>query len=44
MKTFFPILLMVLDAAAAVVYFYQGDWRRGLYWLCATIIIYTVTF
>ena len=31
----FPILIIVLSAAAGIVYLYSGDWRRGLYWLFA---------
>lgn len=34
----FPILLAVLDIAAACVYAYHGDWWRVLYWLAAAMI------
>lgn len=31
----FPTLIIILSAAAGVVYLLYGDWRRGLYWLLA---------
>lgn len=40
----FPTILIVLDVAAAVVYFAHGDWRRGLYWLAAATLTSTVTW
>lgn len=30
-----PMVLTVIDIAAAVVYFYKGDIARGWYWLAA---------
>ena len=40
----FPVLLIALDAAAAVVYATCGDWRRFIYWLAAATLTATVTF
>jgi len=31
----FPTLIIVLSAAAGIVYLLYGDWRRGFYWLLA---------
>lgn len=31
----FPTLIIMLSAAAGIVYLLYGDWRRGLYWLLA---------
>ena len=43
MTKFFPSVLIVLDAAAAVVYAACGDWRRFVYWLAAATLTATVT-
>ena len=40
----FPLALIVLDLAAAVVYAIEPDARRAIYWLCAAILTATVTF
>lgn len=40
----FPTVLMFLNLCAAMVYFDQGDWKKGLYWLSAAVITYTVTY
>lgn len=40
----FPIVLIVLDVAAAVVYASHADVRHAIYWLAAAILTTTVTF
>ena len=40
----FPLLLIVLDLAAAAVWFAAGDWRKGVYWLAAAVLTTVVTF
>lgn len=43
----FPTILIVLDVAAAVVYFHAGglaEWRKATYWLSAALLTYTVTW
>jgi len=35
MTKLFPIILIILDLGASAVYFANGDWRRGLYWIFA---------
>lgn len=40
----FPIALICLDFCAALVYIYQHDYRRGIYWLAAATLTTTVTF
>lgn len=40
----FPIILIILDILAALVYFYNGDVRKGIYWLSAATLTTTVTF
>lgn len=42
--TVFPLLLIVLDVAAGIVYALEGDWRRATYWTAAAILTITVTF
>lgn len=34
---------MVLDLGASLVYFAQGDPRRGIYWVAAATLTLTVT-
>lgn len=34
----FPLIVVGLNASAGAVYYWEGDWRRGSYWvLCALI-------
>jgi len=43
MTYIFPILLIILDVAAAVVYFISGDVKHGIYWLAAATLTTCVT-
>ncbi len=40
----FPIILMILDIGAAIVYGIHGDWKKSVYWIAAAILSATVTF
>lgn len=40
----FPLILIVLDVAAAAVYAWDGDWKRTIYWIAAATLTATVTF
>lgn len=40
----FPLLLIVLDLGAAVVYGIQHDMRKMVYWLAAAVLNIAVTF
>lgn len=41
----FPLILIILDIAAAIVYAYTTqDIRKVVYWIAAAIIGITVTF
>jgi len=40
----FPLAMMILQTASAVVYSARGDWRRALYWFAAVAITAAVTF
>ncbi len=46
MKTefIFPILLIVLDVGAAIVYGVNGDWKKVIYWVAAAVLNAAVTF
>lgn len=44
MEKIFPVILMILDILAGIVYFYNGDLKQGFYWLFAFGLTYTVTF
>lgn len=39
-----PTVLIILQAGSSVPYFYNGDWRKGLYWLFATGLTIVVTY
>lgn len=38
-----PLTIAAMMAVAAVPYWYAGDWRRGCYWLAASVINVVVT-
>lgn len=40
----FPLLLILLDAGAAVVYAAQKDYKKAVYWIAAAVLNVTVTF
>lgn len=40
----FPIVLMALDLAAAVVYGFNGDFEKVVYWVAAAVLNAAVTF
>lgn len=40
----FPIILIVLDLAAAVMYACHHDWRRAIYWIAAAVLTGAITF
>jgi len=42
-KYMFPVLLIILDFGASVVYFLAGDIKHGIYWLAAMVLTITVT-
>lgn len=44
MAKWFPITLMCLDLGAAILYGFEGDWRRSIYWTAAAVLTATVTF
>ena len=40
----FPLILIALDAGAALVYAWHSDIRHAIYWIAAAILTATVTF
>lgn len=40
----FPLLLIIINLFAAAVCFVQKDNKKGVYWLAAAVLNYTVTF
>lgn len=40
----FPLVLIILDLAAAVVYLRQKDYKKVVYWVAAAVLNITVTF
>ena len=43
LRYLFPTLLIVLDLGASMVYAFDGDWRRAIYWFAAATLTLTVT-
>lgn len=43
-KYVFPVLLMILDVGASIVYACCGDWKKAIYWIAACVLSATVTF
>ena len=43
-KYFFPIILIVLDLGAAIVYALNKEYKMAVYWLAAAVLNITVTF
>ncbi len=37
-KYIFPLILILLDVGAAVVYAVYRDWRMAVYWLSAAVL------
>jgi len=44
MKHVFPVILIILDLSASVVYFWQRDYARAGYWLSAGFITFSTLF
>lgn len=39
-----PAILIIIDLVSATVYFINGDWKRGIYWVSAAVLTASVTF
>jgi hypothetical protein len=39
-----PTILMIIDFGAALPYFCCGDWKRGVYWIAAGVLTWSVTY
>lgn len=40
----FPLLLILLDISAAVIYLKHKDYKKAVYWIAAAVLNITVTF
>ena len=40
----FPIVLMILDVGAGIIYAYAGDYKKCVYWIAAAVLNAAVTF
>lgn len=40
----FPLLLILLDVGAAIIYALQKDYKKSVYWIAAAVLNITVTF
>lgn len=39
-----PLMLIIIDLLAAIVCFIQNEPKKGVYWIAAAILNWTVTF
>jgi len=39
----FALFIITFSLAASISYYLAGDWRRGTYWLAASVLNITVT-
>ena len=39
-----PLILIIIDLLAAIVCFAQNESKKGVYWIAAAILNWTVTF
>jgi len=39
-----PLILIIINVLAAIVCFVQHEPKKGLYWLAAAVLNWTVTF
>lgn len=39
-----PLVLIVIQATAAIPYTVSGNWRKALYWTAAAVLNIAVTF
>jgi hypothetical protein len=44
MEKIMPVIMIICSVGASLGYLFAGDLKRFLYWLCAGIITYVVTF
>ena len=44
MKRLFPVILILLQIAAGVIYIPSGDFRKVVYWFAAAVLNVVVTF
>lgn len=40
---YFIVALTALEALAGVCYYWEGDWRRGTYWMLAAAMSVVIT-
>ena len=43
-KYIFPVTLIVLDILAGLVYGFNADYKKLIYWIAAAVLNITVTF
>lgn len=39
-----PLVLILIDLGAALVYAFQKDFKKAIYWIAAAVLNVTVTF
>lgn len=43
-KHIFPLILIIIDIIAGVIYACHGDYKKLIYWISAAVLNITVTF
>jgi len=41
---YLPALMILMAMGSSVFYFFEGDWRMGVYWMAAAVLTTVVTF
>lgn len=41
---FFPTILIALSVAAGIVYLFDGDTRKTIYWFASAVLMAAVTY
>lgn len=44
MTKLFPLVIIILNVGAALMYLFSQDYRHGIYWCASAVLLTTVTF
>lgn len=44
MRLIFPTILIALNVCASIVYAFDGDWRKAIFWSAAGVLNFVVTY
>jgi len=44
MQKILPTILILINVLSAIVYAFNGDWRKTIYWLAAATLTTVITY